>query len=381
VRFVPNLAASRASYTSEEARIVSLISAQRALDEMRTWSGYAPTPLRSLVQLTEKLRLSAVFYKDESGRFGLGSFKALGGAYAAGQALMRRRLLGVASELAKPQVQGAEPVREVRSLTLCCATDGNHGRSVAFAGKRFGCDCVVFIHEHAPEFKVAAIRALGARVVRTRGTYDESVQIARDAARTGGWLLISDTSESSFDEVVAEVMQGYAVMGIELSGQLGENLPTHVFVQAGVGGLAAAIAGSFTELLGARRPIIVVVEPERAACLMESALQGAPARVGGDLSTVMDMLSCGEASRPAWTILKHRADAFVAIDDTTAQEALAMLRTCSDRGSAIDVGMSGAAGLAGLLDVLKHEGARGHLALDQSARVLLFGTEGADGQT
>ena len=179
----------------------------------------------------------------------------------------------------------------------------------------------------------------------------------------------------------AQIIQGYCVLTLELMAQIGRSrMATHVFVQGGVGGLAAAMAGSFAEALGRERPIVVVVEPSASACLMASARTGVPARIGGDLTTVMEMLSCGEASPVAWTILRHRADAFIAIDDEAARCTVKLLKDCDATGEAlpIDAGPSGAAGLAGLIEISRHSALRASLQLGPDARVLTIGTEAGE---
>lgn len=356
--FTVNPAAERGPYTTDEARVVSLSGARRALGEMAGWSGYEASPLWNLEGLARHIGVASLVCKDETRRFGLGSFKALGGAYAAGAALRRR---GSAEELP----------------TLCCATDGNHGQSVAFGARRYGCRCVVFVHEHAPASKVVAMQRLGAEVIRLPGSYDDSVIYARNAAASNGWLLISDTSDSPFDQVAAEVMQGYGVMALESIVQLDNRLPTHVFMQAGVGGFAAAIAGCFAELAGTERPLTVVVEPETAACVMESARYGKPTKIGGDLETNMAMLSCGQASAPAWVLLQRRADAFIAVSDDAADQAAALLRHPAGAPD-LDVTASAAAGLAGLIAGAADRTIADRLTLGPQSRVLIFATEGAD---
>lgn len=356
MRVVLNPLAARTDYTQAEARIVSSSLAETARREISQWPGYEVTPLRTLDGLARELGLGQVLYKDESGRLGQGSFKTLGGAYAA---TLELREAGAKAK-----------------VTLCCATDGNHGRSVAFAAARFGQACVVFMHEHASAAKAAAISALGARVVRVQGTYDDSIREARAAAAREGWLLVPDTSEDEHDPITRRVMQGYGVMVLEIFEQLRDSQPpTHVMLQAGVGGLAAAVAGLFAEVYGARRPLSIIVEPEAAACLLESALQQRAAQIDGDLMTAMDMLSAGEASPVAWPILERRADVFVAIDDAAAIEVTRQLSAGSTHSAALDVGVSGAAGVAGLIELLKHGELATLLQLNASSRVLVFGTE------
>jgi diaminopropionate ammonia-lyase len=357
VRYRLNTDTSRGPYSADERRILSLERSRAALKEFEQWPGYAPTPLRDLPELADRFAIAALSYKDESGRFGLGSFKALGGAYAAGRALSRASI--------------TDPGR----ATLCCATDGNHGRSVAYAAQRLGCRCVVFMHEHAPKAKAEAIRALGAQVITTPGTYDDSVSLARQLAHSNGWIPVMDTSDDEFDETVVDVMNGYATTALEICDQCRKDPPTHAFVQAGVGGLAAAVAATFAQVFGRGRPTLVVVEPETAACVLECAMNGSPVNVRGDLNTAMQMLSCGRASNLAWKILNRHGDAFLAIEDRFAEAARDELVR-----QKIDAGVSGAAALAGLMAAINAPELRDALAIDRRSRVLVFGTEGADAQ-
>jgi diaminopropionate ammonia-lyase len=358
MRFFANPHSSRAAYTADEAQIISVEAAVRALKELRTWPGYGVSPLRELPDVARRLGVESVSCKDESQRFGLGSFKALGGAYAVGLALRRRK--------------------SAAALTLCCATDGNHGRSVASGARRHGCRCVIFVHEHALESKVEAMRALGAEVVRIAGNYDDSVHHAQRTAAEKGWVLISDTSDCASDQVAADVMKGYAVMNMELNDQLHGRMPTHVFVQAGVGGLAAAVAGCFAQAAGASRPIMVVVEPEAAACVMRSAVTEGPSRITGNLATTMAMLSCGETSAPAWVILRRRADAFVTVSDAAAEQAVAWLAATPDIPGGLATTPSGAAGLAGVMTAINGGTIASQIGLNNDSRVLIFVTEGVD---
>jgi diaminopropionate ammonia-lyase len=195
MRLVLNPFSSRVPLVEEELRITSRAYAEEARTEIRQWPGYEISPVRRLDAIASELGLGEVLLKDESGRLGQGSFKSLGGAYAAAMKLRELKPTG--------------------PVTLCCATDGNHGRSVAFAASRLGCSAVVYMHENALEYKAEAIRSLGAQVVRTPGTYDDSVRIAKQTAEEKGWLLISDTSDPN-DQTVHRVMRGYGVMVLEL---------------------------------------------------------------------------------------------------------------------------------------------------------------------
>jgi diaminopropionate ammonia-lyase len=234
------------------------------------------------------------------------------------------------------------------------------------------------MHEQASSARERLMLELGATVRRTPGTYDDSVRIAREAVGNPGWVLIADTSVETFEQVPAEVIQGYTVMLLEILDQDPHAIPTHVFVQGGVGGLAAAVAGFLAERFGEHRPLVIVVEPDTAACLLASSNAGMASRIEGNLHTIMGMLECGEASSIAWTILKQRADAFITIDDETAVQAHDFL-TRGLAGEPLDVGYSGAAGVAGLMAAITAPEVAAALQLDKASRILSFGTEMVDG--
>ncbi|MGE0726377.1 MAG: diaminopropionate ammonia-lyase, partial [Alphaproteobacteria bacterium] len=261
----------------------------------------------------------------------------------------------------------------VAGITVTCATDGNHGRSVAWGARMFGCPCVIYIHETVSEARRQAIESFGATVVRTPGTYDDSVrQAAADAAREGRFV-VSDTSYEGYEDVPRDVMQGYAVMADEALRQWAGPPPTHVFLQAGVGGLAAAVGGHFWESLGAARPKLIVVEPEKAACLFLSARAGKPTVAEGALDTIMAGLACGEVSLIAWRILDEAAAAFMTVPDAAAIQGMRLL---ANGTPPVVAGESAVGGLAGLLAAAADPESRRTLGLDARSRVLLFGSEG-----
>lgn len=344
---------------------------------------YAPTPLRRFEPLEADLQVARVFYKDEADRFGLGSFKALGGAYAVGERLRHVLYDRLGRWVDFSSLASGHHLEQTVDLAVCCASDGNHGRAVAAGAGVFGCACVIFLHEGVSAGREAAIRALGAHVVRTPGDYDASVAAAAAAAKAQGWLLISDTATSTSEAELLTprlVTQGYRVLTAEVLAQLeqmAEAAPTHVFLQAGVGGLAAAVIIDLWARLGAAAPRFIIVEPERADCVFQSILAGTPSPAVGDLDTVMAGLSCGEVSQLAWPVIKARATGFVAIADRLAIEAMRGLATGALSGAPVVAGESAVAGLAGLRAVAQSPSARRAFGLDASARVLLIGTEGA----
>lgn len=368
-----------APYGARQQAVLGGAAFVRAAEQIRRWPGYAPTPLVALDGLAQAAGVAQILYKDEGDRFGLGSFKALGGAYAVSRLLVREigSRLGV-SDVSVDDLLSGRYANVVRDITVTCATDGNHGRSVAWGAQRFGCQCVIYIHATVSQGRKAAIEQYGAQVVRTAGNYDDSVrQAAEDAARLGRFV-VSDTSYEGYMEVPKDVMQGYAVMADEALRQLPDGqLPTHVFLQGGVGGLAAAVCAHFWEALGDKRPRFIVVEPDKAACLYESARAGKPVAVHGDLDTVMAGLACGEVSLLAWEVLHPGAHAFLTIDDASALESVRLLADGRYGDAPIVGGESAVAGLAGCLGAMADPATRDQLGLTAASRVLVFGSEGA----
>lgn len=330
----------------------------RARQEIAVWPGYEPTPLRSLDFLANELGLGEIAYKDESGRFGLGSFKALGGAYAV------QRLVAKANGV---------------PLTVTCATDGNHGRSVAWGAQQFGASAVILVHADVSAERARAIEAYGARVVRVDGNYDDSVREAQRMADEFGWTVVSDTSYPGYEDIPGLVMLGYTVMAHEAVSQMAEagKGPSHVFLQCGVGGLAAAVIAQVSELLAPQLPEYVAVEPEQAACVLASLRARAPATVGGDLATMMAGLSCGEVSAVGWRTLAPSLAGAMTVPEAMVPDAMRRLADGSWASTPIVAGESGVAGLCGLIAAARDDGLRKRLNLGSDSRVLLFGTEGA----
>ncbi len=370
------LANAGSEYGPVQASILNDEAFAEARDTISAWPDYAPTPLHSLNARAKASGVAAVHYKDESARFGLGSFKALGGAYAVARLLMR--------EIAKRQ-GGREPSiasilngdhsAVVSAITVCCATDGNHGRSVSWGARTFGCACEIFVHATVSEGRKAAIEAFGAHVTRTAGNYDDSVRDAQEAAERNGWFVVSDTSYPGYTDVPKDVMQGYELMAAEALDAM-DAPPTHVFLQTGVGGMAAAVAAYCKRRYGRSRPKIILADPDLSACWLESTRAGAPTAVHGDLDTLMAGLACGEISLLAWDILRDTADAVVAVSDAEAVKVMRRLAAGEGGDPSIVAGESAVAGLAALETVAGDNAARQSLGLTPHSRVLVFGTEG-----
>ncbi|MGC9368353.1 MAG: diaminopropionate ammonia-lyase [Paracoccaceae bacterium] len=368
-------AAPGAPWTEAQDAILSDAGLAAARATISGWPGYAPTPLVALPGLAAELGVAALHYKDEGGRFGLGSFKALGGAYAVARLLQSELSKALGHAVSMDEVTGRAYPDEAARITVCCATDGNHGRSVAWGAQNFGCNCVIFIHATVSEARKMAIEAYGAEVRRCTGNYDDSVREAQETATREGWFVVSDTSYPGYMDIPKDVMQGYEVMAAEAFDALDE-APTHVFLQTGVGGMAAAVTAQAVRRWGAGRPKIVLCDPDQSACWLDSIRAGQPTAVEGDLDTLMAGLACGEVSALAWEILRDHADAVMALTDAAAVAEMRRLARPVAGDPAVVAGESAVAGLAGLAAAMGDDEARAMLGLDAGSRVVVFGTEG-----
>ncbi len=371
-----------APYSAEQAEVLNPVALQRAKSVICEWPGYAVTPLIELPGVANATNVESIHYKDEAYRFGLKSFKPLGGAYAVACLLMRE----ISKTIGKDNLSMADLLdgslsSQCAGITVTAATDGNHGRSVAWGARMFGCRCVIFISEAVSEGREQAIAAYGAEIRRNPGSYDDAVRTVQRTADAEGWHVIPDTSDGKVIEAPRNVMQGYEVMADETVEQLSGDMPTHIFLQAGVGGMAAAVCARFWQV-AVPKPVMVLVEPDNSACWFESLKAKHPVAVTGDLDSLMGGLSCGEVSQLAWKILRTGADATMKLPDEAAAAAMRVL-AYGDCGDAPRVtGESGVAGLAGFLAVAADDDSRKKLGLKESSRILVFGTEGAtDPQT
>lgn len=366
----------RSALAALDAETLGIAAAEEVERFLSYREGHAPTPLHSLPALAAGLGIGALHVKDEGHRLGLGSFKALGGSYAVIRLVLEEasRQLGRTVELS--ELQNPEVRAVAQALTFACATDGNHGRSVAQGAQLVGAKAAIFVHSGVSTERVAAIARFGAQMIRVEGTYDESVTEAARVADSKGWTVVSDTSWPGYERIPGLVMQGYTALVREALRQMLEP-PTHVFVQAGVGGIAAAAAAHLSLVYGEDRPAFVVVDPARAACIFETAKAGHLIKVDHGAPTVMAMLECYEASPVAWRILSRVADGFMTVEDEDAVAVMNRLARPSGGDPAIVAGESGGAGLAGLIRAAADPATIQALRLGASSRVLVVNTEGA----
>jgi len=344
--------------------------------------GYRMSPLKGLPHLADKLGLGGIWVKDESARLDLQSFKVLGGSYALYKVLQQR--LGLERELSFAELTGGQLRQQLGDMTFAAATDGNHGRGIAWSAKQLGFKSVIYVHKLTSQARINAIERNGAKVFVVDGNYDDAVRRINEDAQINGWQVVSDTSWPGYEEIPTWVMQGYTTMLSEAQEQLaaqGLSRPTHIFVQAGVGSLAAATIGFYASLFGAEQPRSVVVEPTEAACLYYSAQvgDGQPHNVSGDLGTIMAGLACGEPNPIAWDILKDTADYFAVCPDYVAAMGMRVYGVPLRGDPYIISGESGAVTVGALMFTMQHGGARrlcAQLGLGRDSQVLLINSEG-----
>ena len=345
--------------------------------------GYKMSPLLGLPHLATMFGVGGIWTKDESSRLELNSFKVLGGSFALYRFLQDK--LGILGQDTPFAYLASQEVKDkVGQITFASATDGNHGRGIAWAAQKLGFPCVIYVHSETSSRRIDAIRSNGAKVVVVDGNYDDAVrQIALDA-ETNGWTIISDTSWDNYTRIPTWIMQGYLTMLVEAQEQFsGQGIvkPTHVFIQAGVGALAASVVGFYHALFGQDAPKCVVIEPDKAPCLFESARinDGKPHTITGSLDTIMAGLACGEPSPIAWEILKEDVDVFVKVPDYIAAKGMRMYATPLKGDPFIISGESGAVTLGAFASIMQEPQLAElstALSLDGDSQVLFINTEG-----
>ena len=354
--------------------------AQTVRDFHKSFPMYAPTPLVRLKDTAACLGLGEIYVKDESFRFGLNAFKVLGGSFAIGSYLAEKLGRDV-SQADYGFLTAPGTKRRLGEITFVTATDGNHGRGVAWTAARFGHKSVVYMPKGSARERLENIRAAGAEASVTALNYDDTVRMARRQAEEHGWILVQDTAWEGYEDVPTRIMQGYGTMGLEACEQLPE-IPTHVFLQAGVGSMAGAVAGLFASVYGKDRPAVVVVEPDKADCIFRTALanDGSLRRVTGDMDTIMAGLACGEPCSVAWNVLRSHADFFISFPDYAAAKGMRILSSPEGKDARVISGESGSSAFGCAAEIMTNPGLariRNRLGLNSSSRVLFFSTEGA----
>ena len=356
-------------------------SAEKVLTFHKSFPDYAPTPLIKLSKLAASLGLKDFYVKDESFRFGLNAFKALGGSYAIGSYIASK--LGIPpEELTYKKITSDETKEKLGKLIFVTATDGNHGRGVAWTANRLGQGCVVYMPRGTARERLDNILAFGADASITDLSYDDCVRLAAKNAEKYGWVMVQDTAWDGYEAIPRKIMQGYTTMAREAYEQLKGVKPTHIFLQAGVGSMAAAVCAYFVSLYGEKeRPIITVIEPTSADCFYRTAKanDGKLHFAEGEMNSIMAGLCCGEPCTIAWDILSCYADNFVTIPDSAAAKGMRVLGNPLPGDERIVSGESGASTSGFVIELMQKEELkelRDMIKLDETSVVLCFSTEG-----
>ena len=342
------------NYNFDRKKILDICDENNVVDAYKTisgWKGYEPTPLISLHKLSRKLKLNNIFYKDESKRFHLKSFKALGGAYAVEKATI-----------------------DNKNLTVTTATAGNHGRSVAWGAQRLGLNCKIFISEYVSEARANSMRNLDAEVIRVNGNYEKSLEECVTQANKNGWEIIQDVAWENYETVPKLTMAGYSVMIKEISNQTNQYI-THVFLQAGVGGMASGAIAGIAKYFK-RIPKIIIVEPENADCVLKSIDKGSLQKVDIKKESIMGGMSCGEVSLVPWKILKESVDICTSISDENVDLTISMLKNKILSDEEIVGGECSTPGIISLIACSEDNEIKKNLGLEESSNILVIGCEG-----
>ena len=325
---------------------------EEAIEVISSWKSYSPTPLIKLNKLDKELKLKNIYYKDEDKRFDLKSFKALGGAFAVYKIASKKK-----------------------NITVSTATAGNHGRSVAWGAQRLGLECKIFISENVSESRAVAMKDLGADVIRVKGNYDNSLKVCIDQSNKNNWEIVQDVSWEGYKDVPKLIMAGYTIMVKEILDEVDSKSITHVFLQAGVGGMAAAMIAGFAKL-SKNIPKFIVIEPENADCVFKSIQNNKPTSIDIKKETVMGGMSCGDVSSIAWEILKNSTNYCMTIPDNAISTAVALLAESRFSDEKIIGGECAVPGLIALIGSFNNKEYLDKLELNSQSNVVLFGCEG-----
>ncbi|WP_019415545.1 diaminopropionate ammonia-lyase [Paenisporosarcina sp. TG20] len=369
------------TYNDEELSFFQDKEIEKVHRFQKTHNAFTETPLHQLSNLAEFLNVAEIRVKDESYRFGLNAFKVMGGIFAIGKYLAERLGENI-DDLSFETLQSSKVKERLGELTFITATDGNHGRGVAWAARELGHKSVVYMPAGSSLERLTAIRNEGAEANITELNYDDSVRMCADLAQENGWIMVQDTAWEGYDDIPLWIMQGYASMSKEVVEQIeGELQPTHIFLQAGVGSFAGAITGYMIQHYRKNPPIIIVVEPNEADCYYQSFLtkEGTRETVTGEMNTIMAGLACGEPNTRAFRILRQYATGAFSCNDSIASLGMRVYGNPLKDDPRIVSGESGAVtlGLLYYLRKLKENlQISQDLSLDSTSRILLISTEG-----
>ena len=343
------------NFEFDRSKILKILNSDLLEDAYKTiskWQKYQPTPLESLNKLSNELKLKNIFYKDESKRFGLKSFKALGGAYAV-------------EKITKGK----------KDVIVSTATAGNHGKSVAWGAKNLGLNCKIFISENVSETRAEEMRNLNAEVIRVKGNYEDSLNFCKEESKKNNWEIIQDVAWPDYELVPKLTMAGYSTIIKEISVQTNEYI-THIFLQAGVGGMAAGLVAGVANYFK-KVPKIIIVEPENANCVMQSIENNTPTSVDIKKESIMGGMSCGEVSLVPWQILKNSVNNCVSVSDKFVSQTVAMLADKIVCDISIEGGECSTPGITSLISCCNNDETKSALEINENSNILLIGCEGS----
>jgi len=343
------------NYSFDKDKILKSISKDDiddAYNIISKWEGYSPTPLISLNKLSKELNLKNIFYKDENKRFDLKSFKALGGAYAV-----------------------EKVTKGNKDIVVATATAGNHGRSVAWGARRLGLKCKIFISEFVSEARGQAMTDLGADVIKVKGNYEQSLIECIKQSTDNNWQIVQDVAWKDYMLVPKYTMAGYSVMMKEIIDQINSEKITHIILQAGVGGMAGAMVAGIARYLD-NTPVTIVVEPDSAACVLESIKTGKIEKIDIKRESLMGGMSCGEVSLVPWEILKNSVKYCISLPDDDIAKTMRLLGNSTFSEHQIIAGENSVPGVISLIASCEDQNIKQSLKLDQNSNVLVIGCEG-----
>lgn len=383
IKYIANENARKAVTEKVSVEFINSEVVEKVRNFHKSFPEYKVTPLQSLDELSKKLGVSNIWIKDESYRFGLNAFKVLGGSYAVGKYLAKRLNVDI-SELSFEKLRSKEVKEKLGDITFVTATDGNHGRGIAWAANQLGQKSVVFMPKGSSEIRLNNIRKEGAEASITDLNYDDAVRLANKYADEHNGVMIQDSAWNGYEEIPTWIMQGYVTLVDEALDQIkdsGKDIPTHVFLQAGVGSFAGTVQGYLASKFGKDRPITAVVEPSEAACIYKSAKanDGKPHAVTGFMATIMAGLACGEPSTVGWKVLRDYSDMYISCPDYVTARAMRILGNPLKGDPKVISGESGAVGLGILSLILEEKGLKEiaeNLNINKDSRILIISTEG-----
>ncbi len=383
IKYIINENARKIDSNKTSIEFINREAIERVRNFHKSFPEYKVTPLQSLNELSKKLEVSNIWVKDESYRFGLNAFKVLGGSYAVGKYLAEKLNMDI-SELSFEKLRSKEIKEKLGDITFVTATDGNHGRGIAWAARQLGQKSVVFMPKGSSKIRLNNIRNEGAEASITDLNYDDAVRLANKYAEEHNGVIIQDSAWEGYEDIPTWIMQGYATLideAIEQINAEGNDSPTHIFLQAGVGSFAGSVQGYLAAVFGKNRPITAIVEPNEAACIYKSVKEndGKPHAVTGYMPTIMAGLACGEPSTVAWGILRDYTDMYISCPDYVTARGMRILGNPLMGDPQVISGESGAVGLGILSLILEENNLKeiaGKLNINKDSKILVISTEG-----